>query len=176
MNKELWDKAMDFHGHACPGLAIGFMASMAVLEDPELGKVPHGDLVCLTENDACGVDAIQSVLGCTLGKGNLILKDVGKHAYSFYDRKSGNSLRLVSRRGRSNPDLDREARIAAVLETPLTELFERKPTSQPAPHRAKIFATVICQECGEPTAEHRLRVKDGKSVCLDCFADYGHRW
>ena len=23
MNQELWEKAVAFHGHACPGLAIG---------------------------------------------------------------------------------------------------------------------------------------------------------
>ncbi|MDR3206012.1 MAG: formylmethanofuran dehydrogenase subunit E family protein, partial [Candidatus Methanoplasma sp.] len=27
MDKELWDGCVRFHGHACPGLAIGFRAS-----------------------------------------------------------------------------------------------------------------------------------------------------
>ena len=27
MNRKLWDKAVAFHGHECPGLAIGLKAS-----------------------------------------------------------------------------------------------------------------------------------------------------
>ena len=32
MNKELWDKCVAFHGHSCPGLAIGFRAATLALE------------------------------------------------------------------------------------------------------------------------------------------------
>ena len=28
MNKELWEKCVEFHGHECPGLAIGFRAAV----------------------------------------------------------------------------------------------------------------------------------------------------
>ncbi|MCL0053205.1 formylmethanofuran dehydrogenase subunit E family protein [Dehalococcoidales bacterium] len=33
------------------------------------------EIVAVIENDSCMVDAIQSASGCTLGKGNLILKN-----------------------------------------------------------------------------------------------------
>ena len=39
------------------------------------------------ENDACSVDAIQVVLGCSVGKGNLLFHMRGKQAYSFYERR-----------------------------------------------------------------------------------------
>ncbi|SDE82292.1 FmdE family protein [Sporomusa acidovorans] len=32
MNKQQWDKCVEFHGHECPGLAIGFKACEAVRE------------------------------------------------------------------------------------------------------------------------------------------------
>ena len=32
MNRELWDKCVGFHGHECPGLAIGFRACEAAVE------------------------------------------------------------------------------------------------------------------------------------------------
>lgn len=30
--EELWKKAIEFHGHECPGLAIGFKAALAARE------------------------------------------------------------------------------------------------------------------------------------------------
>ena len=45
------------------------------------------ELVALAENDACGVDAIQVVAGCAVGKGNLVLLDYGKPGYTFYSRR-----------------------------------------------------------------------------------------
>ena len=48
----------------------------------------------IVENDSCSVDAIQVVTGCTMGKGNLIFKDYGKHVYTFINRDSWDVLRL----------------------------------------------------------------------------------
>ena len=36
------------------------------------------ELVSIAENDACGVDALRCVTGCTFGKGNLIFRDYGR--------------------------------------------------------------------------------------------------
>jgi formylmethanofuran dehydrogenase subunit E len=44
------------------------------------------EIVCVTENDARGVDAVQLITGCTFGKGNLLYKGTGKMAFSFYNR------------------------------------------------------------------------------------------
>ena len=30
--KALWDRAVDFHGHACPGLTIGYRAALYAAE------------------------------------------------------------------------------------------------------------------------------------------------
>ena len=65
----LWQKAAAFHGHVCPGLAIGFKACEAAMKVMGVTGSKDEELVCITENDACGVDAIQAVLGCSLGKG-----------------------------------------------------------------------------------------------------------
>lgn len=82
-----WERCIDFHGHQCPGLAIGFRVAMAARKG--LGVTSAGDeeLVCVAENDSCSVDAIQLLLSCTLGKGNLLYRDRGKQAFSF---SSGN--------------------------------------------------------------------------------------
>ena len=61
LEHSLWQKAVGFHGHMCPGLAIGFKACEGAIEELGLdaSKLPAIDeeLVCVTENDACGVAA-----------------------------------------------------------------------------------------------------------------------
>ena len=86
---------MAFHGHACGGLTIGFQAARYGMELLELDFSADEDVVCITENDACGVDAIQVLLGCSVGKGNLLFHLRGKQAFSFYNRKTG-MVRLAS--------------------------------------------------------------------------------
>src|SRR5512136_1823556 len=82
-----------FHGHWCPGLAIGIRAAEWALK--EMGKSPTEEIVAVVETDMCGVDAIQYLTGCTFGKGNLIHKDYGKNAFTFYRRRDGKAMRLV---------------------------------------------------------------------------------
>ena len=45
----------------------------------------------------CGVDGTQSLTGCKFGKGNLIHRDWGKHAYTFFRRSAGKAMRIVGR-------------------------------------------------------------------------------
>ena len=91
----LWEKCVAFHGHECGGLAIGFRAALYAAELLELTFSQDEETVCVSENDACGVDAVQVILGCSVGKGNLLFHVTGKQAWSFYERSSGKSVRLV---------------------------------------------------------------------------------
>ena len=92
MEKELWEKCAAFHGHECGGLTIGYKAALYAIKLLELDAEKAGkgcfstdeELVCICENDACGVDAIQVILGCSIGKGNLLFHITGKQAFSFY--------------------------------------------------------------------------------------------
>ena len=92
-----WEKCVAFHGHACGGLTIGYKAACYAAELLELDFSGDEQLVCIAENDACGVDAIQALLGCSVGKGNLLFHMRGKQAFSFYNRTTGKSVRLVLR-------------------------------------------------------------------------------
>ncbi len=46
--------AVSFHGHACPGLAIGYRAAVYALETLRGGRDVDEELVAIVENDACG--------------------------------------------------------------------------------------------------------------------------
>lgn len=65
-NKALWKKCVEFHGHECGGLTIGYKASLYAIALLGLGLGGGGnagclsadeEVVCISENDACGVDA-----------------------------------------------------------------------------------------------------------------------
>jgi len=53
-----YSDAVAFHGHACPGLALGYRAAQYALGALKAGRSDDEELVCIVENDACGVDAI----------------------------------------------------------------------------------------------------------------------
>ena len=167
----LWKKCIDFHGHACPGLAIGYKACELALKELNIQFSSDEELVCVSETDACGVDAIQYITGCTLGKGNLIYRSVGKQAFSFFERESGNNIRVVLNNIQKDFE-DRDTHIQWFLNKEVNSLFEIKSPHYDLPDKAQIFDTVICEECGEGTAEYAIRLQEGKKVCKDCFDDY----
>lgn len=165
-----WERCVDFHGHECPGLAIGVKASEAARQKLEISFSKDEEVVCVTENDACGVDAIQVLTGCSIGKGNLIYRDTGKNAYSFFVRATGQKLRMVLKP--IGKDMDRKERQQYILHSNVEDLFTFSEPSFELPDRARLFSTVICEECNEGAVEHKMRLQDGKKVCLDCFDEY----
>ncbi len=169
MQRELWEQCVEFHGHACPGLAYGFQAARLISEHWDLKRARDEELICITENDACGVDAIQFLLGCTFGKGNLIYRPRGKHAYSFFQELQEEGRRLVLKRREWQGE--REEKIKAILKEDPRELFLLKRPHFPYPGRASIYNTIACENCGEGTAEPFIRLQEEKKLCLDCFGD-----
>jgi len=174
MNRELWEKCVEFHGHECPGLAIGFRAAEIAKEKMSLNFSQDEEIVCITENDACGVDAVQVITGCTMGKGNLILKDTGKMAFTFVNRENGDSIRLMLKY--DEKEMDREERQQYILKASAEDVFKVEQVNVELPERARIFTTVICEKCNERAPEHKIRLQGGKTVCLDCVDEYSRGW
>ena len=171
MDKEqLWQRAADFHGHVCGGLMIGFRASLYAMELLDLERASDEEVVCITENDSCSVDAIQAVLGCTVGKGNLLFHMRGKQAFSFYNRLTGKSVRLVQKPAPA--DVPRNERFEYYKTCRNEDMFDVKDTVIELPGEAKLFTSYICECCGEKTGANWIRILDGKKVCLDCWEDY----
>jgi formylmethanofuran dehydrogenase subunit E len=202
LDKSLWKAVVDFHGHECPGLAIGFKACEAAVAELGLdaSALPTIDeeIVCVTENDACGVDAIQFLLGCTYGKSNLIARLRGKMAFSFFVRDNGatrsvgadsttsaagdisandtnttrtKGLRLILSAKKDNK-MSRAEFQDFLLQTPYDQLFSISEPNFALPEPARLFASHDCAICGESTAEYALRVQDGAFVCSDCYHAY----
>ncbi|HOJ11779.1 MAG TPA: FmdE family protein [Clostridiales bacterium] len=175
MNKQLWDKSVAFHGHECPGLAIGFKACEAAAEKMQLEFSDDEEIVCVTENDACGVDAVQAIFSCTLGKGNLIYRGTGKQAFSFFNRKTGQKFRVCLKPSQ-NKGMDRDQWKEYLLNSQVDEIFTFSEPKFDLPERARLLKTVVCEICEEGTPEHKAHLQDGKIVCADCFKTYDRGW
>jgi formylmethanofuran dehydrogenase subunit E len=193
--KTLWEKAVEFHGHSCPGLAQGVVASKIALE--KLGnRAKDEESVAIVENDACGVDAIQAILGCTFGKGNLIHKDYGKSVYTFYNRGTGRAITLsrkvdaVQRRPgaqQRHRELFEKVRNGTATEQEISEyregrrnqinsilergeeIFHVQEVNMPPPEKARIVESIICDRCKEPVMATRIKEVDGMKLCIPCF-------
>ena len=165
-----WEDCVSFHGHACGGLTIGYKAAQYAIELLNLDFSDDEQVVCIAENDACGVDAIQVMLGCSIGKGNLLFHMRGKQAFSFYDRTNGKSVRLVLK---PKPEgLTREESFAYYQSRAPKELFDVKEAAIPLPEKARLFDSYVCDCCGEKTGANWIRIVNGKKLCLDCCKEY----
>ena len=192
IDEQTLERVIDFHGHLCPGLAMGVQAAQIALR--EIG--PHAkdeEVVAVVETDMCGVDAIQFLTGCTFGKGNLIHSDWGKNVYTFYRRSDGRAVRVAGRPDawQRNPEHQElfakvrtkqatpeerarfqelhESESRRVLKLDPEQLYEFREVSGPPPRRARIHATVVCARCGEDAMETRIRRLDGRDLCAPCF-------
>lgn len=186
------EKAVQFHGHVCPGLLMGVRAAQHALDF--LGVDPDADeeLIAIVEHKSCGVDAIQAILSCTLGKGNLIHRDYGKMVYIVGERRSGRALRMVQRadRPRSQASIrwgelrDLEIRSDAeetekemllgelfeeLMTMPFESLYDWEEISLVFPEKARVEATVQCPRCLEGVQESKLRQNGQGLVCPACF-------
>ena len=165
-----YPEIVKFHGHTCPGLAMGYRMALAAMD--ALKAVHSGDeeIVAMVENDACGVDALQCLTGCTFGKGNLVFRDYGKQVYTLYSRATGKGVRVIFH-GKGVPPGMRENRGAYadfILNAPAGDLISLTNVTINAPEPARIRNSVICAECSEPVMETRIREVNGKILCIPC--------
>jgi formylmethanofuran dehydrogenase subunit E len=166
----LMEKAVEFHGHSCPGVSIGVLASKYILEHGNDFSTDE-ELVAVVENDNCSVDALQALLGTTFGKGNLIYKDYGKNNYTFYNRDKNRAvrLRLKPKQDMRNQELSREERIEMILHSKPEDLFEIEKVEFNPPEKARIHESIICERCGDPTMSTRIKELEGKKLCIPCY-------
>jgi len=193
LEEENFKRCVDFHGHICPGLAIGYRAAQAGLRWLEESRAGDEELIAVVETDACGADAIQVITGCTLGKGNLFHRDLGKQAFTLTGRKSGQGVRVALKPGvlelsdrhrqlmdriRAGTALAEERRefqglhletSRDILEKPMEDLFTIQKINLQVPPKAKIEPSGICSRCGEPVMASRLEEKEGVFLCRDCL-------
>lgn len=188
-----FDDAVAFHGHACPGLAIGYRVARAAMARLESDRPADEELVAVVQNDSCAVDAVQLVCGCTFGKGNLVFLDHGKHAYTFHCRSTGRGVRLYAepfylddaddprlvelfRKDSLTPAERKEKaqimdrRIQRILTVPEEEFLRVAAPRHGLPEQARVFDSIRCEACGERVMATRIREQTGRTLCRECMS------
>lgn len=120
MEQDLWQKSIAFHGHECPGLAIGFRACEIAREQLEISEHEEMHVACISETDKCPVDAVRFLFGCT-EENNLVIHKNGVPAFSFLNHENGRGVRVVFKG--FGDTLEREEMKRRILHEPWQECF-----------------------------------------------------
>lgn len=161
---------IQFHGHSCPGLAVGFRLATAAMNALGVARSDDEELVAVVESDACGVDALQCVSGCTFGKGNLVFRDYGKHAYSLFSRVRQQGVRVVFH-GKGVPAelrSDRPAYAARIMTEQQDAILSVARIPYEELQAARVRNSVVCTVCGEAVMDTRVNDTGSGPVCIPC--------
>lgn len=186
-------RVIDFHGHICPELAIGGKFCEFVQKRMNAGSIPETGLSVISENTTSALDAIQVLLGVTVGNQRLLVLDYGKHTYSLFCRDRGNGWRLRMR-PQTYGDEERYAamerkilndqatlddllnfqrlldtRIQHILALAPEELFSVEEIESAAFPGEISGAYATCSLCGELVLTSRSVENGGSRYCLPCF-------
>jgi formylmethanofuran dehydrogenase subunit E len=187
---------IEFHGHLCPGLVYGYLIGKEAIKLLHLKRSKDEEIVAISENDSCAVDALQVLLGTSIGKGNLILKDYGKNVYTIIHRQqkrayrfsrnqsydyTGKSQKAFSRLDTAISDgtaTEKEKwrhkylKSADLLARPFSDLFTTTEVDFVMPPYAPLARSEACGNCGEMTMSTKLvDIEGGGRVCIPCSGD-----
>jgi formylmethanofuran dehydrogenase subunit E len=186
-------RCVAFHGHICPGLVYGYLVAKEAMKLMTLGRASDEEIVAICENDSCAVDAFQVLLGTTAGKGNFIIRDFGKNAYTILSRSGQKAYRFARKdrykyQGKAKSVFDRlEAAIAAgmaseddrrnmkllkvedLLMRPFEGVFTTTQVPFDEPHYAPLERSEPCAVCGDMTmATKMVSLTGGRRACIPC--------
>uniref|UniRef100_A0A7C3WPI2 Formylmethanofuran dehydrogenase n=1 Tax=Desulfobacca acetoxidans TaxID=60893 RepID=A0A7C3WPI2_9BACT len=193
-------QAEHLHGHLCPYVSLGVKAAQYAMKEMDRPNTGMEEIVAVVECNNCFTDGIQMVTGCTFGNNALIFKDLGKTAVTVARREDGFAVRLAVRPDYRDRLLSRypvagplfqkivverqgtpeerhhfqhvwQAISFKELQVPLEEQFTLTRLTLKVPPYAPIFASQVCSICGESVMETRVRLRNGKPVCLICAGE-----
>jgi formylmethanofuran dehydrogenase subunit E len=186
-------KCIDFHGYLCPGLVYGYLVAKEAISLLELKRSNDEEIIAISENDSCAVDALQVLLGTTAGKGNLIFKNYGKNAYTIIRRSNKKMFRFCRKKHYYYDGKDKEKFVSLyaainsgsaskeeqsrykilksldLLSKSFNEVFSTKEVNLSIPSYAPIDRSEPCKICGELTMSTKLvKLENGQLVCIPC--------
>lgn len=196
-NKQILEKALEFHGHRCWASVAGVRVGLAALEKLGVKRSGGTQLFGILEigedhGGMCFGDGIQYTTGCTLGKGNIRKQPFGKLGFTLIEKSTNRAVRVVFTAA-LQPQIAASAfmqkRAAGISpdEIPLAEQMELVDLVWNAPADVvlkvgevfqydgrwipEVMGFKPCDLCGELTALAYLRVVGQKHVCIPC-SDY----
>ena len=117
-----WEECAQFHGHECGGLALGYQLSRYAIELLNIMFDEDEKVVCIAEAQGCPLDGIHVMLRCGEGRNELQTRKAEIHAFSFFNLKTGESVRLTQR---EYPKMERHEMKDYILSQEYHQLFDR---------------------------------------------------
>ena len=193
-DRDILERALQFHGHRCWASVAGVRAGLAALRELGVKRSGGRQLHAFIEigedhGGMCFGDGVQYATGCTLGKGNMEKTPYGKLALTLIERTTNRAIRIsykptlqkrigesafMVKRGQGiEPDDIPEAE-----QLELVDLMWKAPESDvltidkifqfERDWMPEIMGFVPCAACHELTARAYLRVVGDKHVCIPC--------
>ncbi len=186
-------RVVDFHGHLCPDLAIGIKLCEYVSQIIAERSLKEESISLIVENSTSAIDAIQILLGTTVGNQRLQIVDLGKHNYTLILPNHVKGLKFslkeinlpnedlylsLEKKICSNEILFDEVvifqkvldeRVYHIFNIPLKDLFEIKEVNL-SKHLIELPTTYVrCSMCGEMVLKDYITVWDHKLYCKTCL-------
>jgi len=181
-------RVVDFHGHLCPELVIGARVSEYAQK-----HFPDSGFSLVAENSTSAIDAIQILLGITIGNQRLKILDFGMHNYTFILKAKQKAFMLSLKKLRYNDEeeyrmlsdkiINSEAAIdeavnfqkildnrsKMLLELNLDELFDLKEAAWESPFTEMPTIYYICRGCGQEMLAGFAVAYHDNLYCMRCF-------
>jgi len=192
--REVLQRALEFHGHRCWASVAGVRAGLAALRALGVKRSGGRQLHAFIEigedhGGMCFGDGVQYSTGCTLDKGNMEKTPFGKLAVTIIERASNRAIRvgykptLQKRIGESAfmvkrgqgiepddiPEAEQLELVDLVWNAPESDVLTIGEIFQfERDWMPEIMGFVPCAACHELTARAYLRVVGDKQVCIPC--------
>ena len=188
-----FNRVVNFHGHMCPDLILGGKVceyAQKILE--EKGEYKNG-LSVIAENCTSALDAIQVILGVTIGNKRLRVLDYGKHNYTILYDKGRKGVKftlkaldhkdedeyniLVKKVADNQADLNDilqfqrllDERTKWLLSLPPEDIFniEHAGATDYPSEITDVYTS--CCKCGQRVLKSRIIARQYKDYCMPCF-------
>ncbi|EHQ90101.1 formylmethanofuran dehydrogenase subunit E family protein [Desulfosporosinus youngiae] len=83
IEKTPWEQVIDFHGHTCPGIALGYRVAQIAKRELGFSPEPETSIMITAYTHSCALDAFQIINRATYGRGNLRVEETKQHVYHF---------------------------------------------------------------------------------------------
>ena len=193
--------AQAFHGHKCPAMPQGLRAGKVAMELLGVSRARGGgELLAVIETgehhfSGCFADGVMFATGCTLGKGNIEKRPLGKFGLTLVDTASLRAVRVVPKYERMSKCLGMdffqlrkqgvlpwqldpqviEPLIANVVESPWEEMFDVQHIERYPYHKAtEVFAAERCAGCGELVVSSYATEYQAHFYCPVCLDEELH--
>lgn len=193
--KDYYEYGLALHGHKCPAMPMGLRAGAAAMNALGVERAKDTELLALVEVGeyhyaTCFADGVQTVTGCTFGKGNIKKLYYGKWGLTLVEVATGRAVRVTPKTEAmlafKETEFFKEYRSKGVpaskvpieVVEPLVENVMNAPDEKilsigeiftyEIEHRPQSSSSLVCERCGEVVVEEYARLVGGKKVCIPC--------